>query len=179
MITITAGHSNTDSGAVNGKWQENKFVTNTRNYVVYYLRKAGIEVQTDGSGDDNKPLRHAISLASIADLAIEFHLNASANKSVHGVEILSQPRYKKISQDIAKAIVSVTGSKLRGDKGWKPENAGQHSRLGFVRAGGLIVELEFISNDEYMTTLENTHWLVAQAIADVIINYVKGKKYGS
>lgn len=67
MITITAGHSNKDSGAVNGKWQENTFVTNTRNYVVHYLRKA-------------------------------------------------------------------------------------------------------------MTTLEETHWLVAQAIADVIINYVKGKK---
>lgn len=56
MITITVGHSNKDSGAVNGKWQENTFVTNTRNYVVHYLRKAGIEVQTDGSGNINEPL---------------------------------------------------------------------------------------------------------------------------
>lgn len=176
MITITAGHSDTDSGAVSGKYIESKFVTNTRNYVVYYLKKAGLDVSTDGVGNSNQPLKQAMMLAKSSNIAIEFHLNASFNRSVKGVEILSNPKDRRLAQEIAQAIVSVTGSKLRGDKGWKPENSGQHSRLGFVRAGGMIVELEFITNPEAMQILEDTHWLVAQAIADVIINYVKGKK---
>lgn len=175
IITITAGHSNTDSGAVGNGYKENEFVTNIRNYVTLYLRQAGFTVQTDGNGSDNQPLSTAMKLASKSQVAVEFHLNAATNSTAKGVEVLSSPKDKVLSQKIAQAISSVTGSPLRGEKGWKPENSGQHARLGFVRSGGVIVELEFISNKNAMETLNSKRWLVAKAIAEAIALHVKGK----
>lgn len=39
----TAGHSNTDPGAVNGKIKEADLVVNFRNAVTHYLREAGLQ----------------------------------------------------------------------------------------------------------------------------------------
>ena len=168
MIVITAGHSNTDPGAVANGYKEADFAADMRNYVAYYLRNCGFDVQTDGDGRTNAPLSQAIQLAKKAELAVEFHLNASATYTAYGVEVLSQPKDRALSQKIAQAIVDVTGSKLRGNNGWQPENAGQHSRLGFVQAGGMIVELEFVTCQSRMNTLNEKRWLVAKAIAEVI-----------
>jgi len=38
IITITAGHSNTDSGAVNGSDRESDIAQDMRNIVAHYLR---------------------------------------------------------------------------------------------------------------------------------------------
>ena len=55
------------------------------------------------------------------------------------------------------------------NRGAKPEVSGQHSRLGFVQAGGLIVELFFITNPDDMAAYQAKKWLVGKAIADVLI----------
>lgn len=171
-VAITAGHSNKDPGAVNDELREADFCADMRNYVAFYLKNWGYNVETDGVGRINAPLQQAVQLAKTADLAIEFHLNASTNKSVKGIEVLSRDKHKKISQEIARAISDITGSPLRGDKGWKPEDAGQHRRLAFVSAGGIIVELEFISNFNKMKILTDSRWVVAKAIAEVIKNNI-------
>ena len=41
-------------------------------------------------------------------------------------------------------------------------------RLGYVSAGGLILEVFFISNPAEMAVYQARKWLVAQAIADVL-----------
>lgn len=41
-------------------------------------------------------------------------------------------------------------------------------RLGYVSAGGLILEVFFISNPQEMAVYQARKWLVAQAIADVL-----------
>ena len=89
-------------------------------------------------------------------------------QTARGIEVLSRDNRKRISQRIAKAVQSVTESVLRGDDGWKPEDSGQHKRLAFVSAGGLIVELGFISNFTEMKVLMEKRWLVAKAIAEAI-----------
>lgn len=171
-IAITAGHSNIDPGAVAGSTKEADFCADMRNYVAYYLKLWGQkDVVTDGEGRINAPLSTAIKLARQADIAIEFHLNSAGVASAQGIEVLTSPRHKRLAQEIAEAIHSVTGSPLRGDRGYKPENAGQHKRLGFVQAGGLIVELEFLSNPSRFQSLQEKRWLVAKAIAEVIHNH--------
>lgn len=181
IIVITAGHGGRDPGATADYNKDNQadvveshFCADMRNYVAYYLRNRGYRVETDGQGPVNAPLSQAVALANSADLAIEFHLNASVNPAASGIEVLSAPKHKAISQEIAQAIHNVTKSQLRGDGGWKPENAGQHSRLAFVRAGGLIVELEFLSNERAMKVLNDKRWLVAKSIAESIINHLGG-----
>jgi len=170
-IVITAGHSNTDPGAVYDNVKEADFCADMRNYVAYYLRNRGLDVQTDGEGRVNAPLRQAILLAKNADIAVEFHLNASTTRTTYGVEVLALPRHKVLAQDIASAIIGVTDTQPRGELGYKPQTASQHSRLGFVEAGGLIVELEFLSNAQRFNRLREKRWLVAKAIAEVIANY--------
>lgn len=181
-IVITAGHGGKDPGAVadydkdgNAEYTESTFCADMRNYVAYYLRNRGYRVETDGQGPTNAPLSQAIVLAQGADIAIEFHLNAAVSPSAEGIEVLANPRHKLLAQKIARAIRDVTGSPLRGDGGFKVESSGQHSRLGFVRAGGLVVELEFVSNKARMQVLNDKRWLVAKSIAEAIMNHIGGK----
>lgn len=175
VVTVTAGHSNTDPGAVNGKRTEAEIVAEMRNMVVGYLQAAGIVTRTDGTGKTNLPLSTAIQLAKGATIALEFHCNASTNASARGVEVLSSTRHKALSQRIAGAVNKVLGIPLRGDKGWKSEGSGQHSRLGFIsKADGLIVELFFISNNAELALWDAKKWLVAKEVAGVIVDYIKG-----
>ena len=53
IITITAGHSNTDPGAVNGIHREADKAQDMRNIVAYYLKQAGVEFRVDGEGKGN------------------------------------------------------------------------------------------------------------------------------
>lgn len=180
-IVITAGHGGKDPGAVadydkDGKleYREADFCADMRNYVAYYLRNWGYKVETDGQGNTNAPLAQAIELAKGADIAVEFHLNASVNAKAEGIEVLALHTKRQLSQKIAKAIHAVTKSPLRGDQGYKSDSSGQHARLGFCKVGGLVVELEFVSNKSRMETLNNKRWVVAKAIAEAIHNHIRG-----
>ncbi len=166
MIVITAGHSNTDPGAVNGTVTEAAVVTDFRNMVAHYLRSAGCSFVTDGEGSVNLPLRDAIKLIRTDSIAVEFHCNAHSNRAATGVETLSSDRHKVVGEKLCKAVSDVLGIANRGAKS---EGSGQHSRLGFVRAGGIILELFFISNAAELAIYNEKKWLVARAVADVLI----------
>jgi len=174
FVGVTAGHSNADPGAVRGKDKEADFVVKVRNAVELYLLRAGLVVKTDGQGSINLPLTNAIQIIRGSSTAIEFHLNASSNPQANGVETIALPEDKKLAQAISKAIVEVTGSRLRGKDGWIDQSDSARGKLGFVSNGGLIVELGFISNPAEFAVLQAKYWLVAKAIADVIIQHEKG-----
>jgi len=171
-VVITAGHSNADSGAVNGSDRESDIAQDMRNIVAYYLRAKGISFRTDGEGKGNATLAQAVKLIKGSAIAVEFHCNASSNAAANGVEALAQTKDKVISQKLCKAVSGVMGSVLRGDQGWKPENSGQHSRLAYVSNGGIILELFFISSDLELRTWKDRKWLVGKAVAEVLANYV-------
>ncbi|HXG85779.1 MAG TPA: LysM peptidoglycan-binding domain-containing protein, partial [Pyrinomonadaceae bacterium] len=65
--------------------------------------------------------------------------------------------------------------RLRGEGGWLNQNAGNHHRLGFCVAGGLIVEFCFISNKKEIETFMANRREVARAVAQVIIERAGGK----
>ena len=124
FVTVTAGHSNKDPGAVNGKFKEAELVTQFRNAVAYYLREAGIQYKTDGVGTLNQDLNSAIKLIKGSSVAVEFHMNAAASKQANGVETIALPKDKKLAQALSKAVADAFGSRLRGDKGWIDQDAG-------------------------------------------------------
>lgn len=173
IVTITAGHSNSDPGAVNGKRTEAEVVQEMRNMVVSYLKTHGVVTRSDGTGTTNLPLSTAIQLAKGATVAIEFHCNGALNPKAQGVETLSDVKDRELAQRLSGAIHRVMGIPLRGDKGWKGEASGQHSRLGFISKGkGLIVELFFITNSDELAIWDAKKWLVAKAVAEEIVAYL-------
>lgn len=173
FATITAGHSNVDPGAVNGKTKESELVANFRNSVSHYLREYGVQVKNDGTGSKNDPLSSAIKLISGSDVAVEFHMNAAASKQANGVETIALPQDKKLAQDLSAAVASALGSRLRGNNGWIDQSKSARGRLGYVNAGGLIVELGFISNDDELARFNARYWLAAKAVAKVLAEYLK------
>lgn len=173
FATITAGHSNTDPGAVNGKIKEADLVTNFRNAVTHYLREAGLQVKTDGTGTKNDPLSAAVKLIQGSSVAVEFHMNAATSKQANGVETIALPKDKKLAQDLSKAVADALGSRLRGDNGWIDQSKSARGRLAYVNAGGLIVELGFISNEDELARFNARYWLAAKAVAKVLIDYEK------
>lgn len=171
MIFVSAGHSNTDPGATANGLKESELAVQLRNAVLYCLNEYGVPCFGDGAGKDNKPLREAVKMATDSTVEVEIHFNA-ANGKASGIEVLANPRDKVLAQKLAGAIHSVTESPLRGDKGYKPENAGQHHRLAFVQAGGLIIEVEFIDNKQRMDTYLGKVWVVARALAKVLTEHI-------
>ena len=174
VITVTAGHSNKDPGAVNGLFREADIAQEMRNMVAFYLRQKDIAVKTDGEGKGNLPLPAAIKLISGSKAAVEFHCNAFSKPSAGGCEALSQPKDRALSQRLCKAVSDVMGIPTRGtDGGWKNKGSGQHSRLGYVRNGGIILELFFISNPTELAVWQDKKWLVAKAVAEVLAEVAK------
>lgn len=173
FVTVTAGHSNTDPGAVNGKFKEAELVSQFRNAVAYYLREAGIQYKTDGVGTTNQNLNAAIKLIKGSSVAVEFHMNAATSKQANGVETIALPKDKKLAQDLSKAVADAFGSRLRGNNGWIDQSQSARGKLGFISNGGLIVELGFISNEEELFQFNARYWSAAKAVAKVLIEYEK------
>lgn len=171
FVTVTAGHSNVDPGAVSGKFKEAELVTNFRNAVAYYLKSSGISIKTDGVGTTNNPLASAIKLIKGSSVAVEFHLNAAGSGQANGVETIALPKDKKLAQDLSKAVAAALGSRLRGNEGWIDQSQSARGKLGFISNGGLIVELGFISNEDEISRFNARYWLAAKAVADVLIEY--------
>ena len=169
IIVLTAGHSNTDPGAVNGSDREADIAQDIRNIVASILRDDyGLTVRTDGTGKGNMPLREAVKLIRGSDVAVEFHTNAAASKAATGIEALSIVKNKRWCQVLSRAVADATGWKLRGDGGFKPDNAGQHSRLAYAQAGGIVFEPFFISNDADLKLFKERKWAICSAIATAI-----------
>jgi N-acetylmuramoyl-L-alanine amidase len=103
FVTVTAGHSNKDPGAVNGKYKEAELVSQFRNAVAYYLREAGIQYKTDGVGILNQDLNAAIKLIKGSSVAVEFHMNAATSKQANGIETIALPKIRNWLKDLSKA----------------------------------------------------------------------------
>ena len=171
-FVICAGHSNSDPGAVRNGVTESALAVELRKIVALKLRNLGHEVYTDGSqSSENLPLNDAIALVKKHNCtALELHFNASASPSANGVECLGLVKDKKLCQNISNGIAGVLGSKVRGDNGFKTQEESARGKLGFVNAGGIIVETMFLSNDIEYLNYTNKVWLVAQAIVDALIH---------
>lgn len=184
IITITSGHSNTgkiDSGAVttvNGKMiKEADLAVKLRNAILHYLQQdKDITTRCDGYGQVNLELKEAIKLIKGSDVALEIHFNSSTNKTANGVECIALPKDKALAQKLSTAVSNITGSRLRGVDGYITQEDSARGKLGYVNAGGMILEVSFLSNEQELKAFEERYWLIAKGIAEVLVSYVKSKK---
>jgi N-acetylmuramoyl-L-alanine amidase len=169
IITVTAGHGARDPGAVAATGQtEAALMLELRDIVASKLRALGHTVRTDGGWRENLPLPYALTLVPGSDVAIELHTNAATNPTAHGVEVVSLPAQRELARTIARRIAHTLGSSVRGAGGWIDQAQTARGRLGFVRAGGLVVECFFISNPAELARYEARKWMVGTAIAEAL-----------
>jgi N-acetylmuramoyl-L-alanine amidase len=168
---ISAGHSATDPGACAHGYTEAAIALEMRDLVATRLLEMRHTVLQDGGLGENLPLRQALALVKGTDLAVELHCNAAANAQATGVEVIAPPHLKTVAQRIARAIAAETGQRLRGELGWIDQAQSAHGRLAFVKAGGLIVEMVFISNAADLRVFLQAKERVAMAMAGAICAY--------
>lgn len=72
IVTITAGHSNSDPGAVNGSDRESEIAQDMRNIVAYYLKSKGIAIRTDGEGKEIYHCPRRSNLSRVQKLRLSF-----------------------------------------------------------------------------------------------------------
>lgn len=170
-LFISAGHSDTDPGAVGNGLSEADVVLEFRDFLAGALRARGIEFSMDGKEGQNFPLSKAWRLAAEHDIALEFHCNAFSKPTATGVETLSKPEGMELGLEICRVISETLGIANRGAKG---ESSGQHSRLAFVSSGnGIIVELFFISNPDDVAKYQRWKLQLAEVLADLLAREVK------
>lgn len=172
-LFISAGHSNTDPGAVGNGYSEADIVLELRDLLAEELRQRGVEFSKDGDKGTNLPLSQAWKMAAQHDIAVEFHCNAFHTASATGVEALCDESNAIVAGKLCKAVVDATGLSNRGVK---DESVGQHSRLAFISSGeGIIMELFFISNPNDVRAYLDNKQSVVTNLADVLEEAVMGE----
>lgn len=164
-IFLSAGHSETDPGAIAHGRREADIAVEFRNIVSWYLQRAKARYALDATGTGNIPLPAAAKLARKYPIAVEIHCNAGP-RTATGVEALSGSKDTQLSEALCAAVSGALGIRNRGAK---PEGAGQHKRLAFVQAGGIILELLFITNESDLSAYDARKWLAAKAVADALM----------
>jgi N-acetylmuramoyl-L-alanine amidase len=168
FYVITAGHGGGAPGNTWGGHTEAALMTELRFITAHKLREMGHVVKEDGLRGENWSLRDAMLLVGGADMAVELHTNASANTTATGVEVLAESNRAGDARRIARAIGGVLQIPVRRDGGWYPHHKYTQERgqsAGFVRVGGMIIEVFFQSNPEDLRKYKERYWLVASAIA--------------
>lgn len=170
IYAITAGHGGRDPGAIaDDGTTEASLMVELRDIVSHKLRSAGHHVRNDGGWRKNLPLPYALTLIPGSDAALELHTNAFTNPTATGVEVVSLPDNQALARRIARSIAHVLDIPVRGAGGWIDQSKTARGRLGFVRAGGLVVETFFISNPEDLAKYQARKWPVASAITNALI----------
>lgn len=148
-----------------GTLTEHIIATEARDKLADALRAKGLTVLTDGRGHQNWTLTQAAELAKQGIIAVEIHCNAFRLASASGVETLSQSKDFPLGRSLCEAISTVLNIPNRGAKA---ENAGQHDSLAFVRSGGLVLEMFFLSNSRDLDSYLTNQAKVIQSLATVI-----------
>ncbi len=167
-LFISAGHSMSDPGAAGNGLTEADVVLDFRDRLYDRLADT-VVLARDGKPGKNLPLRQACEMAKRHDVAVEFHCNAFRLPGATGVETLSSGEDAALGSDLCCAVSGVLGIDNRGAKG---EGSGQHSRLAFVRAGGIILELFFITNPDDLASYRDNLDEVVEQVAQVLVDAV-------
>lgn len=173
-IAVTAGHSDKDPGAVANGYKESALAVKVRDRITDLLwATSGIAVLTDGKPGKNLPLSEAIKLCKEAQgRGVDIHFNAAENRNATGVEALCHPDKKLMAQTLCRAVQRVTGLKPRGGEGgYKSASSGQHAKLGFCEAGGIVLELGFISNPTDLNLIRDNMDSLATELAKALATW--------
>lgn len=177
MIFISAGHNpngiKTDPGAIGNGKREADLAVEFRNLVITELQIKNVKYVADSDSERLGQYLERIKTGS-GSVVLEFHFDAAANPKATGTTVLIGGDADKNDKAFAKELVEATASILGiKNRGLLSETDSHRGRLGLMRESGTVALLElcFISNPEDLAAYEKGKFELAQAIADILIEY--------
>ncbi len=179
MIFISAGHNpkgiKTDPGAIGNGYKEADLTVEIRNLVIAQLKNMGVSYISD---NDDERLGNYLERIKTGNgsVVLEFHFDASDNKSATGCTALIEGEADRLDKAFAKELSDVTALTLGiKNRGVKTEAESHRGKLALMREEGIICLLEvcFISNPQDILLYKANKERLAFQIAQILIKYEK------
>lgn len=172
-ITLSAGHDNSDPGAVFKDLGEAALTKQVTPLAADYLRKHGIGVlEVPDTLNLPSTIQWINQRKDQMELCVELHFNSGGGKGTEGWFYHADPTSQKLSDNIINAIAAETGLANRGSK---DEFTNRHGRLGFVHDTvplACLIELCFIDGDyDFLKTADGNKRL-AKGVCRGILSYM-------
>jgi len=177
MIFISAGHNpngiKPDPGAIGNGKREADLTVEFRDLVIFELIKNSANYVADSDSERLGQYLERIKTGS-GSVVLEFHFDAAASAKATGTTVLIGGDADKNDKAFAKELVEATATILGiKNRGVLSEAESHRGRLGLMKEEGILALLEicFISNPEDLAAYEKGKFELAQAIADILIEY--------
>lgn len=172
-IYLSAGHSNSDPGAVSNGFKESDLTKQLRDTILPHLQARDARVIKDLDSESLKQYIDRIKPGT-GSILCDLHFNAGP-PTANGIEVLVSNDAKNTERELAMEICAA-GSKICGlrNRGVKTESQSARGKLGLLHtAAGIsvLVEVCFISNrDDLGKYLDNINPFAAE-IARLLVKY--------
>jgi N-acetylmuramoyl-L-alanine amidase len=165
-IFLTAGHNNSDPGAVANGYRESDLTRHLRTKTISHIDKTKYQVHVD---HDNWNLARTIKelVTGPASACADIHFNAG-NPSATGVEVFV-PDDPSVLEIKYANLICLDFSKIMGikNRGVKRPSESQHKTLAILSEQGinLLIEVCFISNQKDIAAFFKHDNDLAQSLA--------------
>lgn len=177
MIFISAGHNpkgiKVDNGASGNGYTEANLAVEFRNLVTLQLDAKKVLYVTDNDDERLAQYLERIKTGN-ASVVLEFHFDASDNKTATGTTSLIGVDADRLDTAFAKELVNATAFRLGiKNRGVKSEAESHRGRLGLMRESGIVclLELCFISNINDLNAYHENKYQLAKDIAEIVVKY--------
>ncbi|MDB9456483.1 N-acetylmuramoyl-L-alanine amidase [Dolichospermum circinale CS-534/05] len=180
-IFISAGHFTGESGAISvlGTKEADEMIQ-TRDALIQELESRGLKKDQDFfSVPDTINLKRTIAWINdrsrSGDIAVELHGNSANAPAARGAESYytnGNNQRKADAEKLLNALLAAVPGLI--NRGAKPDNASQHSRLAFCRdvdIPSVLIELCFLSSRDDMNLLTNQRDKFAKGLADGLLEW--------
>jgi len=179
MIFVSAGHNpkgiKTDPGAIGNGYKEADLTVEIESLVIAELKRLGATFVTDQDDERLGTYLERIKTGN-GSVVLEFHFDASDNKSATGCTALIEAEADRLDRAFAKELAEVTSLTLGiKNRGVKTEAESHRGKLALMREEGIICLLEvcFISNTQDVSLYKANKERLAIKIAQILIKYDK------
>lgn len=174
VVYPSAGHNNSDPGAIAGGLKEADLTKELRNLISAQLNVKGHKHVMDNDTETNSQYQARIKPGS-GSVLVDHHFNAAANSSATGTEVLVASDASTLSRAMATELAAGT-AKILGvpNRGVKSETQSPRGRLGILHtAAGIacLVEVCFISNPADLAKYKAKKNELAKFYAEIYIKY--------
>ena len=168
---ISAGHNDSDPGAVANGYQENELTKELRNLI---LKNGNAkEIIIDRDSESNREYQNRIKPGA-GSIVLDIHFDAGpavvagVSAYVNDKDFANKNSLSyKFGVRLTDFISRVLGSP---DRGVKSERVSQHKKIGILNLGAgcsVLIEIEFITNSTAMANYQSKKEFLAQGIAEI------------